>query len=260
MARPRKDTPPNRFTTAELAVGAGLTARNVSLLEAKGLLPEGEGRAGQGGVMLRDTRGLKWVAVIGAFVAGGVELLLAARLVAAFADDLEAAYGEIPSNLVTAYRKADQTERAALRDRDSDGEWIDIRDDFWMHHVLATCAKSYEPGKALTCDFVFEIVDRQFGFIGTKGLKTLAESGPATETYPALRIIGWDKGGAAQIAWIAEEAGNLSTPEAQRRYTEIEMEYQRARENAVGLLRINASLAIRNALDAIHAHRQGRRA
>lgn len=258
MARRSKDTPPNRFDTSDFAVGAGLTRRNISLLEEKGLLPTPTNDAERGGLRLWDTASLKRVALIGAFHRAGVELLLAGRLVDAVAEELEARYGEFPSRLEGYLERPLNPTRGKMPWGDvPDEPGEDIRDDYWLHYRLVTLTSIYQRGKAMRFDWFVEVVDREFLFVGTQGLQTLSMDGKAAEGEPLYRIRGWARGADAMTIGLAAEAGYLGDPEARERMARIEAEALAARENAVGILRINASLAIRTALDAVHDHRWG---
>lgn len=259
MARPRRDSPPEEFTTPELAVGADLTPRNVALLDERNLVLDNftitSTGAGKAGNKRYNIRALQRIAIVGALQKAGVELLLAARLVAALADEWEAAYGHIPSKL-------DQyLHDKALRGRNlwtELGDKADPRNDYWLHHYLRTRTGIYRPRTSLIGDFCVEIVDRQYVFMAVK-----SRGGPLTflggETAEAmLRIVGWERGSTATVRTIAEEAGNLATTEATARYRVIEEEFHAARRNAVGALGLNVSLSIRNGLDALHEYRERR--
>lgn len=256
MARRSKDTPPNRFDTGDFAVGAGLTRRNISLLEEKGLLPAPTNEAERGGLRLWDTISLKRVALVGAFHRAGVELLLAGRLVDAVAGELEARYGEFPSRLdeyLTRPLNTNHPHSPWGKVKGEPGE--DVHDDFWLHHRLVTGTSIYQRNKAMRFDWFIEVVDREFLFLGVEGLKTVSMDGATVDAEPLYRIRGWARGADAMTVGVVEEAGNLGDPETRERLARIDAEFHDARENAVGLLRINASLAIRNALDAVHDHR-----
>jgi hypothetical protein len=66
-----------------------------------------------------------------------------------------------------------------------------------------------------------------------------------------------DRGADARVRTLDEEGNlNWTDPAAREKYRKIETEFLEARSNAVTMLRVNVSLAIRNALDAIHEHRK----
>lgn len=266
MARPRKDSPPDLFTSTDLAVAAGLSLRNIGLLQDRALAPKPRsGSTGKGGNRFYDTAGIALVSLTGAIHACGVELLLAARLAASLDDELGARYGAFPSNL-NAYLEQRKLNRNYPRyPWEMPGENIkiagDVRDDFWLHHLLRTFSEKteYRPRETLPGDFFVEIVDRQYVFFGwNTGIKTQSPfSNEAYEMESAYRISGWERG-EATVRSIAHEipAEWADGVDAARLIGEqIEKEFDHARKNATGVLRINASLAVRNGLDAIHDHR-----
>ena len=95
-------------------------------------------------------------------------------------------------------------------------------------------------------EYVFTALDPELKikFVGGKDAEALG------------RIVGLDRGSDAEVIPLGAEVDmNPADPKWQARVDEIEREFFAARENAIGIVRVNVSLAIRNAFDAIHDHR-----
>lgn len=209
------------------------------LLGERGLLPEPEMIGDDRGARLYGINALKRCVLVGALQAAGVELLLAARLVEGIAEEMEPAYGTIPSNLMNLIRGAGVNLARVPGD---------LNNDYWLHRALIGGGE-YRPGVAYGGDFLLEVADRRYVFMGALGLRT---HGGMDATF---RVSGWERGSEATITHIASEAGTLGTPEGDTRLEALRQEYQSARDNALGLLRINCGLAIRTGLDRIAVHR-----
>jgi hypothetical protein len=252
MARPRFDSPLDLFTATELGVGGGTTRRNILLIDEKGRVPfaptpkDESHRVG-------DIRTLKHIAVIGAFQKAGVDLLLSLKLEAPIADELENNNnGEIPSNL-------DRYMQKPLHTGPGDLPWEHREDDpfhgsdFWFHHLLLTRTPAvYRRGKSMLGDFVIEVADRQYVYMDTVRKH---ESIP----NPLFKVIGWERGEDAEIRHFHHEVadmGRFFEEETEKeRQGHLMAEYLDAYAHATGRIWLNISLAIRNALDAIHDRR-----
>ncbi|MBI0435426.1 hypothetical protein [Roseomonas sp. KE0001] len=266
MARPRKDSPPDTFTSTELAVAGGTTPRNFALLVSKGLVPNSEIGGGYASSRAWRVSALGAIAMTGALYRGGMELLPAARLAGLVVGEFEEDRGILPTRLTDYLHKP-------LNPRSPYYPWGDdevsaeqvrflINDDFWLHHMLRTRTDIYRPRTTLVHDLHIEIVDRQYVFsrygrAGDDNVRLASGTGKYT-AYPEYRIIGWERGSDAEVRNISGEVRSLdfhrdrgTSAQMQR----IEKEFIAARENAISTLSINVSLAIRNALDAIHEHR-----
>jgi len=244
MARRRRDTPPELFTSAELASAAGLTVRNALYLGAKGLLPEAEQDDIEGSANLYDIRALHRVTIIGALHAGGAELVLAARLGNAVVQGMEQTYGYIHSQL----KEFDPSGRVFLSARDHDA-----RNDYWYHQALCR-AGVYRPATTHSNDVVIEIVNRRYVFV-----RPLGGPPPATPNQDAeFWITGWERGSEATLQTVfaaVDQNGGWGTPEGDAAWKKVREEFGNARKNALATLQINASLAIRTGLDRLAEHR-----
>lgn len=257
MARPRLGRPLDEFTTTDLGVGGGMPRRNVLYLDERSLLAD-VGTVGNETHRVGTIRTLRHIAVIGAFQAAGFDLVLAAKLVAPVADHLEARYGSIPTRM-DRYLDKD------LNPRFPEYPWPKrendplIESEFWVHYMMRTRAEAlYRRGEALLTDFVVEVVDRRFVYLGalSKAADTRVVGGMAYPLDPMFRLVGLERGvDEVQTLLIAEEAGNLSTPEGKREHKRLEAEYFRAYVHCMGRVHVNVSLAVRNAMDAVHEHR-----
>ncbi|MFT4276633.1 MAG: hypothetical protein QM576_09775 [Rhodopseudomonas sp.] len=249
------------FTSREIALAAGLTARNFALLNDEGLAPEplNDGR-GKAGHRSYDGVGLAHAALIGALHLAGFELLISARLAAAFAEDYRLSYGKLPSNLaVYAQSPLNPTPgRLPWTDRPDDLP-VDIDHDYWFHQRLRNRSTLYQRGVALRGDFIIDIADHAFVMTEHLGLERIKIYSPVSGGLPAnpdCRIVG---GGAeARVIPVHEELDSLDfsvNPKAAEQLRKLERDYLNARENAVSRVRINLSLAIRNAFDRLQDDR-----
>jgi hypothetical protein len=261
MARPRKDTSSDLFSSTEMAIGASLTVRAFALLQEAGLAPDPvENSRGRSGHALFDSEGLEHAGVIRAFYGAGAQTFLAARLARAFyVEWKQCGYTGLDklSRLNGYYRQA------ASKITPDDFKILpdDLKNTFTLHRALRLKTNIYKPYTALREDMVVEIVDRKYVFEPTlAGFKIPIHSPvsgivPAT---PAYRISGWGRGTDAVISDISREVPTYDfqqDEESAAIYRQIETEFLNARQNAVGTIRVNVSLAVRNAFDAVNDHR-----
>lgn len=255
MGRPTK-TSGSSFTSRELALGAEMTLRNFSLLHEEGLAPKpvstGEGR---GSHRLYGSPALAHAALIGALHLAGFELLVAARLAEAFAEEAELVYGKLRSNVAVFLQKPFNP-RPGYRPWTSTGVVEDVDDDFWVHGRLLGSVVNYQPGVAVIGDMIIEIADHEYVLTGHHGALGVKIASPVSKAglpaNPDYRIVG--RGSAARIVPIIDEVDSLdfsADPVSAERYRALEIDYLGARENAVTMVRINVSLAIRNAFDRV---------
>jgi hypothetical protein len=236
------------------------------LLSDKGLAPEPlDGGQGKAGHRSYDGVGLAHAALIGALNLAGFELLVAARLAAAFADDYRVIHGKLPSNLAVYIQ-------APLNPTPGRRPWTDLPDDlpieidhgYWLHHRLRNRSGLYQRGVALRGDFIIDIADHAFVLTEHLGFENIKVFSPVSGGLPAnpdYRIIG--RGSAARVVPVHGELDSLDfsiDPEAAEQLRRLERDYFNARENAVSRVRINLSLAIRNAFDRLQDNREGKAA
>jgi len=247
-------------------VGAGLPVRAPAIVQARRLAPKPfSGTPGRSGVAFYNAGGLAHWALVGGLYGGSVPLLASARLAAAIAEELGAAYGRLPSNIGVYLQ-------APFNPTPSRYPWPkgphdkllseDSSYDFWVHHFLRTQTDIYKPGNALHGDFFIEVVNREYVFTSfdCQGkLKVYSPFGIRSEVSADYRIVGWQRGSDdVEVHHLIEELPASwvdSDPEAMAKGRALEDEFHAARDNAVSVLRVNVSLAIRNAFDAIHEHR-----
>lgn len=237
MIRPSQ---PDLFELAEMEAAAGLSHRNATLLAERQLLPEPESGGGtRGKTRLWDIRGLKQFAVLGALYNAGVPLIMAGRLLQSIRDELEPAYGFIPSCIEYLFMRsgASLPSEHAIKTPD---------EEYWLHSYLVNMPEHYVPGRALDHDFVMVIADREFASIETR------KDFLSPRCEQAFRITGWDRAEQARVVGIAEEISKISS----NRYSEDERSvidlYRMAFSNSLGMIVVNISLSIRTALDRIH--------
>lgn len=248
MAKRRSSAPADLFTSTEIGIGAALTPRAVQFLDDSGLLPAPE--AEEGKARLFAMPALKQVAMIGAVQAGGGELIAAARITAFIVKEFAARRGEFPSRLYDLWSRA-------LKATEPKGAESAIKEisagrdaDYWYHQILWRNG-AYPRGIALRGDVLLEIVDRTYGVLDAHGWSEAIE--------PLFRIANWARGAETSVHHLADEAtAHLSTPQGHASWEAIQAECIAARVNALGVLRLNLSLAIRTALDRIADHRARR--
>jgi hypothetical protein len=257
MARPSKSNPPDQFTVRELALGAGLSARNSAYVLDRGMGPDPAGQgAGRAGHRLFDSFGLAHFALIGALHRGGVELLVAARLADAVAEELGAAYGDLRPNLERYLERPLNASAPNYPWPTGPGPGLagDVRDDFWLHHHLRIGAPAYRPGQALDGDLVLHIVDRTYVYLDVDHDKAQTSEPPQAQ----YRIYDWGPAAEVRPYYLDGPALDRRDAEARAESRRLEEEFVQAWWNATARLRINLSLAIRNALDAVFDDRDRR--
>lgn len=221
------------FSFSELAVAGGMTKRAVQHLMDRRLLPEGKG-----------IKVLKRVCVIGAFVAAGAPLVVAGRVVEKLLWSFNQPDGEMPSKLSEI--------ALGLRGTGSSLPKGAEPNDYWYHCELYARRDLYRPGQTRRGDAYIEVADRERVYLSTR--TGLAFHEPLAPDFPETTfegsIEGWERGTEPRFHSCAElddAARETATAEAAA-----------ARRHPVGLLTINASLAIRNGLDRLAEYREGR--
>ncbi len=191
---------------------------------------------------------LEHAGMLGGFVKAGVEPVLAAKISKALVDYEFSARGKVPARL-------DELFDPAAKAIGIEGFDPPRFDDFWMHHYLRTRAgERYRGGQALERDVAIEIADREFVSINWGMSSRSLATGVRQDWESAFRITGWGRGEAIVVS-VAEDVSNWDFerhPDAKEELRRIEAEFQRGRKNAIGRLQVNISLAVRNALDAVH--------
>ena len=216
MARDRAD----HFSFSELAVAGGISRSNYQVLDASGELPGGRG--------IRD---FKRVAAIGAFMKGGMPLLVAARLVAGL---LESAFGNYGDGEVPTCLK--------FMVREVPGAMAGLPfGDYWYH--LAIRDSREKAGLSPTIgatksDAIIDIVDGNCVF-------------QRTEYFPKPNFLGviegWGTGSHPQLLHPGAGTIEIGQDEAVALH-----------KNAISILSVNVSLAVRQALDRLAEHRAHR--
>jgi hypothetical protein len=137
----------------------------------------------------------------------------------------------------------------------------DLRDDFWLHRAICR-SEAYVPAAAADHDFLIEIADRSYVLSGHINLRSSTVLG-ASEMRSAYRISNWERGAenatinhSCDEIYLSRENNAAEAAAERKRELAVEQEFQAARRNAVGLIRINISLAIRNTLDRINTYRE----
>jgi hypothetical protein len=264
MARPRTNRPADSFTSTENSVSAGLPPRTWELLMRHGLAPE-MAPASEPNFNVWDTNGFKHGALIGAFVGANIPVLAAARLARAVNTEIRQRYYVLRSNL-ERYLEKDHNPKHPWHPFDKSVEEslgckLPSEDEaFWLHHLLSG-TDIYRRNEAMPGDFCIEIADKTYVYLTCVGALPALSPFTGEKSYldPNWRIVGWDRGN-------EEPAIHHIMDELQKDYWEqgtpawhharaVEEEYLHAHRNAVSLVRINISAAIRKAFDRLHDHR-----
>lgn len=235
---PKRHIPRDRFSTTEVAYGAGLTSRNVLYLCADGLIPVIAGGTGSGSHRQLDFEGLARVAVIAAFFQAGVEIYPAARLVHKLGEEASfhalanlESFLEMPRSGVIKGMKEDH---------------LDPDNAFYLHDTLRRRSNNYRAHTAMAYDRLIEIFDRVYVFLNSLMIEDDQDAPvPGHRPICLYKLGGWKRGSdAIEIAEV------LSYPLGR-----VPSELKTARTNFRGMIRINVSLVIRDTLDAISARR-----
>ncbi len=240
MAPGKEETNRDCFSTAEAAIGSGLSSRNVMYLCSKGLVPVPEGGTGKGNPRRLAYDGLAYLAVISAFYNAGLEIYLAARLVNEIADETDFhQLANLQSYLSGPYSGA----LSRMRE-----EALDYENAFYLHEGLRRYSNSYRPHHAIEHDKLIEIFDRVFVYLNHLS----AEEHGDTLTRGRLPIAmyklhGWKKG-----------TDRLKIEHAPtHRLDDLPREWKFAQRNFKGMACVNVSLAIRDSLDSVTEQRGG---
>ena len=239
MARRRHEGPRDRFSTTEVAKGCGLSPRNIMYLCSKGLIPVAAGGEGRGRHRQLDYEGLARVAVIVAFYNAGVEIYLASRLVHEIGEETNF---HMLANLESFLSRPQSEVISTMHD---DG--LDPEHAFYLHETLRRRSDNYLPHAGMEYDRLIEIFDRVYVFLnyllsgGNKDL--LIASYQPSALY---KIAGWKKG--------TDSVEIEHAPP--HRVGELPPGWSGVMGNFKGMIRVNVSLAIRDALDAIAAARE----
>jgi hypothetical protein len=221
------------------------------------------------GLNLWDTNGFKHGALIGAFVGANIPVMAAARLAREVNAELRQRYYVLRSNLERFLEKSHNPQHPSWpfddTMRNSLGCPLPSEDEaFWLHHLLVM-TKSYQLDKALPGDFCIEIADKKYVYI------TCIDALPALSPFsddksyldPNWRILGWERGNDDPVVQHIAEEFQLGWDErdssAWQAAHAIEKEYLDAHRDAVSLVRINISAAIRKAFDRLRDHRASRK-
>jgi hypothetical protein len=251
MAPYRADAPVNRYTAAEMAIAADIPYRSFVYLQTAGLAPKPARK--KAGAPRFDTRGLAQISLVGGLFRSGVDLTVAARLAAELFKDFGLIYARrLPSNLESILEGIGDA--PDIWDLSNEGGGVD--DYLVIRHVRVHASDQYKPNVAMRGDIVVEIIDRRYVCTTLHDLpiRIASPTGELLEAEPRFRV-RFERGAKARVISVQDkvnedDAGSVTT------LKQIQDEFLDARRNAIGLLRINASLAIRVGIDRIIDHRR----
>lgn len=242
MPRPRQNAPADSFTSTELALGAGLDTRSFKTIMVSGLAPAPLNKASGREAFIWDTFGLYQAAMAGALHGAGVPLLLAAGITRRFSEEMMEWHGRFPAGF-------DMIRESAGAPRAGDA-WLHrhLRIQRFGGHLLAS-----------DNDIFIEIVDRRYIFLGSRKYH-FNWFDVGTNKYPAYvspsaRIYGWERKSDFKIERIVGAFDNLEDEFKRNKIKSIEDEFLHEWHNAIGVVKINASLAARMSLERVYNYR-----
>ncbi|MBF0562415.1 MAG: hypothetical protein HQL37_10415 [Alphaproteobacteria bacterium] len=232
MTSPPKNLPEDSFTGPELAMGAGITARNLALPFERGALDDNDRKPNAARVF--DERMACILFGVGALHGTGVELLLAAK---------------ISNCIIRQFMMGEPKQAEALI-------WIanlppKLKEETSVYRALAeaTGMPGFMSGAGTCGDHLIEIADRQY-VLSTRNIEGWTTESPfdgnPLPSSPLAKIMNWQRGMDAVVKYVGHDI---------EYELDVEHEFLRARENAVGIIRLNISLAIRNGFFRILKHR-----
>ncbi|TIQ67023.1 MAG: hypothetical protein E5X41_06035 [Mesorhizobium sp.] len=212
----------------------------------------------------RDIRALKRVAAIGAFLSGGMPLLLAGRVANTLLLEFNQDDGEVPSGLSQMARSLPAE---IIRDH------VQGISDYWYHRGLYNAGEGapdtapgindyYVAGEPLGSDAIIEIIDRQYLFVRNIQLKTLNPWADRLQTVEAVFagwIEGWSRSEEFRVVHITERV-QIDKEWGRAQAKRLQAEATERRRCAVATVTINVSLAVRVALDRVAEFRAKRKA
>jgi hypothetical protein len=231
----------DKFSFSELAVVGNMSKRSIQHLADAKLLPDNS-----------EIARLKRVAVVGAMLGAGVPLFAAARVAEAILTCFNTGDGEAPSGLNYMANRLPEEEMHGLPHGDK-------LSDFWYHDALKRCPDIYQVDHARKGDAQIEIVDKILVFLSTAGgFKTMnVFDGEPDEASYVGSIQGWARGAESEVRLLVMDAPfDPEHPEFPEKGKKITAKVNDRRKNAIAIVKINASLAIRTGLDRLAGHRQ----
>jgi hypothetical protein len=231
----------DKFSFSELAVVGNMSKRSIQHLADAKLLPDSS-----------EIARLKRVAVVGAMLGAGVPLFAAARVAEAILTYFNTEDGEAPSGFKYLANELPSEEQLRL----PHGDRIN---DFWYHDALKRYPAIYPLGQARIGDAQIEIVDKSLVFLSYLGVKTIIKvfGDESEESSYVGSIQGWARGAESKVRLLEMDASfDPEDPDFPRKGREVTISVNDRRKNAIAIVKINASLAIRTGLDRLAGHRQ----
>ncbi|MBM3654787.1 MAG: hypothetical protein FJX06_18585 [Alphaproteobacteria bacterium] len=223
---------------------------------------------GRGKERLFNADGLSQFALAAALFWSGIEVVSAGRFAKAIFESFYEIYGRSPLSRLYEHARnwAGEVVRLQLHPDFVALKNSERTDDAIIYAAMRNVG-DYKPGEEWRDDVYFELIDRQYGFVGPpKGLATLHPlSGRRAKMSPHYRVAGWSRGGDLQITKIEDEFPvgwheHFRKPDSPAviQAREIENEFFAAYDNPRGKLAVNISHAIRSGHDRIYDLRQKR--
>lgn len=255
----RTSTSFTRLVSAiELELAGNLPARSFEILKKSGAVPDPKRKAVRGGRPGWGADAISLFGVTGAIYDAVPSLLLAAKLagpvISAFVEDT----GRLPAQMQDLVRAALKA-GADMSEIESDDDYIAIR------KMLAAYPEIYEPGRPHDGDMIIIIVGGRYVFVRGR-IKTMSPwDNPARPEMVWAVISGWGRGTSPDDVLVTRFGDTIAPDEFPGeknagRGAAKEREAFAALDRATSRIKVNVSLAIRNALDRIHDHRATRRA
>lgn len=227
-----------------MGLAMDVATRNFLLLAERSLGPEAMPETGgRAATRYWNIDGFTEAAICGALHKGGIGLFGAARLANLLMLEEASTRGRFPSRLQDLYRGSKLPPP-------------DKTDDFWLHRHLRMHGGAYVPRKAVKGDFLVEIVDRKYVLSG-KMLGLAITYADGRESSALCRIETWSRDDISIVPASVDVGVPLDGTQRSLDAIELmEATYAEARKNAVSVLQVNMSLAIRTALDNVMDYRE----
>ena len=191
--RPKANQAPDGFTTSEMTIAAGIAQRDWDKVVRTGLAPApARGSPGRSGASIYNQEAFRHTALIGAFHNAGMPLGGSVRLTAAIVDRTS---DPVPYPAVESRRLLRGPQLSLESGRAGKiGRVISAWRRFWQHHLWIK-SDTYIRGTKIRGDHFFEIVDREYVFMGVEGAPKyipLLQDSKETDVESMFRIVGWE--------------------------------------------------------------------
>lgn len=235
------------FRSEAVSEATGIPMTSIEAVVRAGLSPIAKS-VGRGSARRYSSQGLAHWAVTGALCKAGAPPLVAAKISRSFVDQYPEQHsyrGYLNDGLDSLWHHAlNEGYQIALPSPTTPDS---PADRYSFHLAINNGYPYYKPEVPTKSDLILFIADQKYLFWSTNGkLGILTDAGSFSQVA-SFRIFGWERGSSA-IKLISVDEESQGDPEAAKF---IELEFQHGLDNAIGVSRVNVSLAIRQAFKAV---------